>query len=1164
VIACPHCGFENAAGRKFCGGCGAPLARTCPSCGAANEPGTRFCGECGSALADDAPASAAPAAKAAERRLVSVLFADLVGFTPLSESRDPEEVRELLSRYFDTCRRLIGIYGGTVEKFIGDAIMAVWGTPTAQEDDAERAVRTALDLVTAVAALGEEIGAPDLALRAGVLTGEAAVNLAAEGEGMVAGDLVNTAARIQAAAAPGTVLVGDATRRATAAAIAYEPAGEHELKGKAEPMSLFRALRVTAIRGGARTSSELEPPFVGRTRELRLVKEHFHGAAEERKAHLVSVVGIAGIGKSRLAWEFEKYLDGVADEVLWHRGRCLAYGDGVAYWALAEMIRMRALIAEDDAPDVALEKLRTMLEQRVDDPAEQSWLEPRLAHLLGLAEQTSGDRQDLFSAWRLFFERLAERSPVLLVFEDLQWADSALLDFVDHLLEWSHAHPIFVLALARPELAERRPSFGAAGRNATTLSLEPLSAAAMEELLDGFAPGLPDDLRARILDRAEGVPLYAVETVRMLLDRGLLAREGDVYRPTGTIEALEVPETLHALVAARLDGLEPEERRILQDAAVLGKSFTKVGLAALSDLSEPELEPVLTSLVRKEVLSVQADPRSPERGQYAFLQDLLKQIAYETLAKAERKARHLAAAEYLEQATGQAEQEAVEVVAAHYLDAYEASPDAPDAASIRRKAAEHLARAGDRAASLAAQEEAETYFEKAAGLAEEPSWQADLLERAGRAAQEGGRYPEALALFERSIELYRGEGEARRAAHVTGAMGITMGFTGELVGGAERMEEAFAALADDAPGVELAELAEALARHRFFLGDYEAASERVERALEIAEALVLPEVLVHGLNTKHLLLTTECRYEESIALIEHAIEIGHRYELGEPLERALYNLSYQFAARDRFADSAAADLEGLELARRRGDRVAEQRCLGHLVFTRWDLGEWDEVERLTAEMTVDDIRTVGERALGTLNVALARGDVLGARAALEATSATRDSEELQTRLFFRQNEAKVLRAEGQLSEALVAAREAAQIEGLSALHPLYKVAWIEACEVAFELGDQEQIEELLGEIERLPPSSRTPRLVSQEARFRGRLLALRGDGDAAAEHLAKAVEGFRGLETPYPLAIALFEQAELGVDDPAPLLAEAREIFQRLGAKPWLERIDRLERAVTV
>jgi len=1008
----------------------------------------KFCGECGSTLAEDAPTAPVPAAKSAERRLVSVLFADLVGFTPLSESRDAEEVRELLSRYFDTCRRLIEIYGGTVEKFIGDAVMAVWGTPTAQEDDAERAVRTALDLVSAVAALGEEVGAPKLQLRAGVLTGEAAVNLAAEGEGMVAGDLVNTAARVQAAAAPGTVLVGDVTRRATAAAIAYEPAGEHELKGKEEALSLFRALRVTSVRGGARAASELEPPFVGRSRELRLVKEHFHGSAEERKAHLVSVVGIAGIGKSRLAWEFEKYLDGVADEVLWHRGRCLAYGDGVAYWALAEMVRMRALIAEEDAPEEAAAKLRTMLEQRVEDASERGWLEPRLAHLLGLAEHAAGDRQDLFSAWRLFFERLAERSPVLLVFEDLQWADSALLDFVEYLLEWSHAHPLFVLALARPELAERRLGFGSAGRNATTLSLEPLAPAAMEELLDGFVPGLPDDLRARILDRAEGVPLYAVETVRMLLDRELLAREGDVYRPTGAIEALEVPETLHALVAARLDGLEPDERRVVQDAAVLGKSFTKAGLSAVSGLSEPELDPILASLVRKEVLSVQADPRSPERGQYAFLQDLLKQIAYETLARADRKAKHIAAAEYLEQATGQAEQEAVEVIAAHYLDAYEAAPDAPDGASIRRKAAEQLALAGDRAASLAAPEEAQAYYGKAAALAEEPLWQAELLERAGHAAENGGRYQEAIELYERAIELYRSAGEPNRVARTTAALGGTMRSAGDLSAAADRMEEAFATLADEEPG---AELAEALSRVRWFLGEPELAGERVERALEVAEALVLPDTLVQALNTKHLLLSEAGRHEEALALLERAIELGREHELAEPLGRALFNLSYQLQARDKFAEAIDVDLELIDLSRRRGNRVEEQRNLGHLAYSRWMLGKLESLPEILDQFTVvDDTHTVSARMTHGVQLALLRGDVSAARAALEK-GAELHSDERQMRAGLRAVEAEVLRAEGRPLEALAAAREAFEGHPLPR-HPFYKSAWVEACEAALELG----------------------------------------------------------------------------------------------------------------
>src|SRR5215468_8146197 len=373
---CANCGAENPDGQRFCG-----------SCGNANPAGQRFCGECGSPLAE-APAAApatttsAPQTLVSERRLVSLLFADLVGFTTLSESRDAEEVRELLSRYFDTCRRLVELYGGTVEKFIGDAVMAVWGTPVATEDDAERAVRAALDLVAAVSALGDEIGAPDLRVRAGVLTGEAAVNLAAVGEGMVAGDLVNTASRVQSVAEPGTVLVGEATRRATERAIVYEAAGEHELKGKAEPVPVWRALRVVSGVRGQLKSEGLEAPFVGRDRELRQIKDLFHACADDKRAQLVSVTGIAGIGKSRLGWEFYKYIDGLADTTYWHRGRCLAYGEGVTYWALADMVRMGCLIAEDEQPETGRQKLSATLDEHLPDLEERDFVEPRLAQLL--------------------------------------------------------------------------------------------------------------------------------------------------------------------------------------------------------------------------------------------------------------------------------------------------------------------------------------------------------------------------------------------------------------------------------------------------------------------------------------------------------------------------------------------------------------------------------------------------------------------------------------------------------------------------------------------------------------------------------------------------------------------------------------------------------------
>ena len=404
------------------------------------------------------------------------LFADLVGFTALSESRDAEEVRELLSRYFDTCRRLIELYGGTVEKFIGDAVMAVWGTPVATEDDAERAVRAALDLVAAVSALGHEVGAPELRARAGVLTGEAAVTLGAVGEGMVAGDLVNTASRVQSVAEPGSVFVGEATRRATERAIVYEDAGSHELKGKEGETPLWRALRVVS---GCRRLAQVGGPggavrrvvtaSCGRSRTCST------SAPRSGRAQLVSVTGIAGIGKSRLAWEFYKYFDGLAQIVYWHRGRCLAYGEGVTYWALADMVRMRCRIAEDEQPESALRKLRATLEEHLLDPEERRFVEPRLAQLLGARRAaTSRDRQDLFAAWRLFFERLADTYPTVLAFEDMQWADASLLDFVEYLLEWSRDKPLFVVTLARPELLERRPTWGAGHRNFTSLYLEPL------------------------------------------------------------------------------------------------------------------------------------------------------------------------------------------------------------------------------------------------------------------------------------------------------------------------------------------------------------------------------------------------------------------------------------------------------------------------------------------------------------------------------------------------------------------------------------------------------------------------------------------------------------------------------------------------------------------
>ena len=1152
-MTCPACGTENEAGRKFCGECGGPLSAPCPECGASNAPGTKFCGECGASLLGR-PAETPE--YVAERRLVSVLFVDLVGFTAASEGRDAEDTRELLTRYFELARKTIERYGGGVEKFIGDAVMAIWGAPIAQEDDAERAVRAALDLVEAVPQLD-----PALQARAGLLTGEAAVTIGAEGHGMVAGDLVNTASRIQSVADGGAVLVGDATKRAAEAAVTFEDAGAHEVKGKAEPLHVWRALRVVAGARGSMRTSGLEAPFVGRERELRLVKELFHASADENRAQLMLISGVAGIGKSRLAWEFEKYVDGLAQDVFWHRGRCLSYGEGVAYWALAEMVRMRCEIAEDDDAETAREKLRVALAEHVPSEEERRWVEPRLAHLLGLEEGAPGDAENLFSAWRILFERLSEESPTILVFEDLQWADAGLLDFLEYLLEWSRNHPLFVLALARPEFSEKRSAW-AGKRSFTQLYLEPLVPAAMDELLTGLVPGLPDDLRARILERAEGVPLYAVETARMLLDRGLLERDGDVYRPTGPVEKLEVPESLHALVASRLDGLEPAERRLVQDGAVLGKTFTKQGLSSLTGTPTEELEPLLASLLRKEILSVQADPRSPERGQYAFLQDIVKRVAYETLSLRERKAKHLEAARFL-LAVGGDEDEFVEVVAAHYLDALAADPDAEDAAEIRRQARDMLVRAAERAASLAANAEAQRSFERAAELEDDSQAKAELYDRAGLAAWAGARGEEATRCFEHAISLF-GEG-AMQAARVEARLGEVNWSLGRLEDSISRMDSAFELLVREEPNGDLAALAAQLGRFLFFVGERDLGLQRIETALEIAEHLLRPDVLAEALTTKSIILWSRGRRKEALALVRFGLETALEHDKPSAALRATYNLADMLAQADRYDEAVEAVRDGLVRARRVGNRYWELSFLGQ-TYPFLALGEWDEVSEMIDSLPSDEWET-NRHAFGAVLFTYAtiwvhRGRPDDVTRILEQFAAMATSADIQERASFEVGRARLLLAQDRPAEALSAAEHAfGEREELGIVHESVKEAFVAAGEAALALGDREKLRELVAIVEGLGAGEATHFLQAHSRRFRAHVAA-----DAAeADRLFRGSVGlFQELTTPFFLAVTKAEYALWlsGQDRSAEAgaqLAEAREIFEQLDAARWLDRVEARE-----
>jgi class 3 adenylate cyclase/tetratricopeptide (TPR) repeat protein len=1177
-LICQNCRAENRPEAKFCQECGSPLGAVCPN-GHAVPPGARFCDECGAPVGGPGPntatsGSASPvtavgrASPVAERRLVSVLFADLVGFTTLSESRDAEEVRELLTRYFDTCRRIIELYGGSVEKFIGDAVMAVWGAPTAQEDDAERSVRAALDLVQAVSIIGEEVGAPDLRARAGVLTGEAAVTIGAAGQGMVAGDLVNTASRIQSVADPGSVYVGESTRRASEAAIVYEDAGSHELKGKAEPLPLWRAVRVVAGARGALKSEGLEAPFVGRDRELRTVKDLFFACAEDRKAHLLSVIGVAGIGKSRLSWEFYKYFDGLPQITWSHRGRCLAYGEGVTYWALAEMVRMRARIAEGEEQSSALAKLRATVEEHVPDEEERKWVEPRLAHLIGLEDRVAGDREDLFAAWRLFFERLADQNPTLLIFEDMHWADASLLDFIEYLLDWSRNHPIYVVTLARPEVLDHRPNWGAGKRNFTPLYLEPLPAEAMQELLSGLVPGLPEGLRRQIQERAGGVPLYAVETVRMLLDRGLLALEGSVYSPTGPIDALEVPETLQALVAARLDGLRPEERRLVQDASAMGKTFTKDGLSAIAGLSEPEVDPLLTSLVRKEILFIQADARSPERGQYGFLQDLMRRVAYDTVAKKERKAKHLAIAAYLESAWGTEEHEIVEVIASHYLEAYRAAPSEPDAAGIKTKARDTLTRAGSRAASLAASAEAQRYFEQAASLADDPSAQAQLVERAGEMAWTGGRAEQASAHYERAIELFDSAGQTHSSARVAAALGEAEWAEGRIDEGIARMEQAFSVLSGEEPDEDLARLAAQLGRLLWAVGRTDQASGPIEFALEVAETLRLPEVTAQALSTKANILQWRGHAEESLALATHALKVALENDISSAALRCYNNLGFAMQTMDRYQEALDVLEPAVGLARRVGNRPWEGTLVAGSIYMLILTGRWEEALARAAQILGSEdlglIGLVGAEMLMLAQLYVNRGELTEAHNHLDILRDARASDEVQSRIGYALADAEVLRAEGRHEEALAAAEIAiAAKEELGIRHSMVKDGIVEATEAALALGRVDRVEEILGIIEGLKPGELTPYLQAQGARLGARLAAVKGEVDRVEPGFKMATGQFREMAVPFWMAVSLLEHGEWLIsqqrtDEAEPLLAEAREVFERLQARPWLERLDKV------
>ncbi len=1163
-MQCWSCHGETPDSKPFCANCGAAMAQACPTCGSDLIAGKPFCANCGSMVSTvptaavastrTTPGSSDASAVIAERRLCSVLFVDLVGFTPLAERQDPESVRELLTQYFDRAQRIIESYGGTIEKFIGDAVMAVWGAPVANEDDAERAVRAGLDVVASVSELGEVTGNAGLRARGGVVTGEVAITVGKVSEGMVLGDTVNSASRIQSVAEPGTVFVDESTWRAASGAIAFEEVGSLELKGKAVTINAWRALRVVAQRKGLGRAERLEPPFVGREEEIRQIKDLLHATARERRARLVSVTGIPGIGKSRLAWEFLKYVDGLADNVYWHEGRSRAYGEGITFGALGEMVRMRAGILEVEEATSSLAKLKECLTEFVRDEEERQWILPHLAHLLGLADAPSSNRDEIFSAWRMFFERIAEQGLTVLIFEDLQWADAGLIDFIESILEWSKGCSILIATLARPELMDRRPSWGAGLRNFTSLHLEPLSAASMDELLNGFVHGLPSEVLDRVLQRAEGVPLYAVETIRMLVDRGVIVQVGDAYEVQSELGALEIPETLHALIASRLDSLTPRQRTLLQDAGIVGSTFSIESLRVVSDESTEELEVQLRDLVRKEFIFADNDPRSPERGQFGFVQGVIREVAVGTLARRDRQAKHAAVARYAE---SMGEEELAGIIAAHYLEAYRASPDESGNEELLPKALEWLDRAGQRAVSLGSPEQAAVLFDQALDLAPDDNARAPLLERASDAAGRQQHYESAVEYLEKASDIYDGQGDLVSWGRCIAELSFPLGSVGRDHEAVALAERAFELVGPNETRVR-AKLALALALTLGHGTEVERAVEWCEIALRLAEELDDSALLAGALGARSLALFTMGRHREAVMLARGmAIIADDAGELSEQA-RARTGLSlYMLPDNPRGMVDVAN--EAVELARKAGTRGLEVTNMLNIAETTLYLGLWDQALAMAEELHQRELSPVGRQWLAGLEAVFAatRGD--GARAhELLAVGSEAVEQSLAGQTTRLTTVAFVALANGELDAALRDANRAVELDpmGINCA-----VALGIAARAAMWMGD---LDELRG-VHQAMQKVRGRAMAAQRRGAEAGIAALEGRREESAEIFRDAIERWHAVESVLDLALCELDLAiVLGIDhDEASTAKEARDIFEQIGAQVFVRRLAEITDSAT-
>ena len=1117
---------------------------SCPACGEENPERAKFCLECGTALTE---APSAPALE--ERKVVSVLFCDLVGFTAASEMADPEDVRARIRPYHARLRSEIERYGGTVEKFVGDAVMAVFGAPIAHEDDPERAVRAGLRILEAIGELNEQDPGLSLQVRVGINTGEAVVALGArpeEGEGIVTGDVVNTASRLQGAAPVSGIACSEQTYRATERVFEYEQLEPVSVKGKAEPLSIWRPLAALA-RFGTDVTRTHTTPLVGRELEKPLLIGTFERSAQQRSCQLVTIVGEPGVGKSRLCAELLGYLEERPGLVRWRQGRCLPYGEGIAFWALGEIVKAECGILESDSSGEAEAKLERALPRGNPDLA---WLKARLAPLVGAGGEPAS-HEESFTAWRRVLESWAEARETVLVFEDLHWADEALLSFLEHLADWSEGVPLLVLCTARPELYERHPGFGTNARNAQRINLPPLTDEETARLLAALLERavLPAETQQALLERAGGNPLYAEEFVRLLADRGELEA------------GAEVPESVQALIAARLDTLSSERKGLLQDAAVLGKVFWAGALAEMGEREPREVEFALHELARKELVRPARTSSMDGEVEYGFWHLLVRDVCYAQIPRAARVARHQAVAAWIENKAGERAEDLADVLAHHYLQALElteAVGDAEQAAELAWHARRFLALAGERALGLDTAQ-AEARLARALELTppEDPE-RADFLVRWAEAVFQGGRPRDVADALDEAIPSLRDRrwtDAAARGLQLRSLVALRLG-EGRMVPFAAQAVEL---LEQEESGPALVAAYTQLANAQFVAGAYADAMAAADRAATLAKRLGLPEpARALGYRGAARVALGEAA---GLAEMERALDLLLEQGAGHEAAILQNNLAIARYPFEGPAPSLAAFEEAIGFAEQRGLADVASALAANCPSLLTELGRPEEaVERaariapaLEARGIVHDLTEV--RA-AELEIRVARGErEETAEVAVWLAETERAIGAPDALVLGLASAAVVLGGEEpKHARALLAEVERATNARATPYYARHLRAMVRT---ALDCGDPELAGRLAEGLEPRYPLNEHALVAA-----RAQLVEAAGDRVEAAALYAEAAERWREFGNVPERAYALLGHgrclAALGKHEATAALREARDLFASLGYKPALAETEAL------